>query len=178
MSVLAIFALCYALGSIPTGYWLMRWTRNVDIRTVGSGNIGATNALRTGGLAAGVIVLFVDVLKGFLAAAMAKLFLMQPSPPGMALACGTLAILGHAYSCFLGFRGGKGVATALGTLLGVSPPLAVITVGVWLLAFLATRYVSMASITAAPKRVSCPPRCSTSCAMGTLSKEAIEAKET
>lgn len=148
MQFAGLFA-CYLLGSIPSAYWLVKWTKRIDIRTVGSGNVGATNALRTAGPWAGATVLVLDVAKGLVAAALLpRWFLAQPLPVWV-LASGTAAVIGHVFPCFLGFRGGKGVATTLGALAGSLPLLAGIIVGMWLIVFAACRYVSLASMAAA-----------------------------
>lgn len=163
----------YLLGSIPTGY-LVGKSRGIDIRTVGSGNIGATNAFRVLGKPAGILVLVVDALKGFLACrfvgVLAYRWLAGPLPDEatteefLKITGGLFAILGHNYTCFLKFKGGKGVATSAGVTLALLPPLAVgISVGVWGVTLAVTRYVSVASITAAfllPFIAWWPARCS------------------
>ena len=148
MTLLAVL-LCYLLGSLPSAYLLVKWTKRVDIRTVGSGNVGATNALRTAGPLAGIVVLLIDVLKGWLAAAAIPRWILGPVPPALALGCGLAAVLGHVCPCFLQFRGGKGVATTLGALGGSAPAVAGIVVGVWVAVFLLSRYVSLGSLAAA-----------------------------
>lgn len=149
MGILFALALAYLLGAIPTGYWLLKLTRGIDIRQSGSGNIGATNAARTGGKILGVTVLLLDILKGWLASAILPIWLISPIEPGTRLLCGTVAVLGHVYSCFLGFQGGKGVATALGALAGSSPMILGLVLIVWVVAAAMTRYVSVASMLAA-----------------------------
>lgn len=149
MRVVVTFVLCYLLGSIPTAYLLAKWIKGIDIRTVGSGNVGATNALRTIGPWAGVVVLVIDVLKGVMAVRILPVRLLGIVSPGLALACGGAAVVGHAFPCFLQFRGGKGVATTMGVLLGSTLLIAGVVVGVWLLVFLSFRYVSLASVVAA-----------------------------
>ncbi|MBI3087658.1 MAG: glycerol-3-phosphate 1-O-acyltransferase PlsY [Candidatus Omnitrophica bacterium] len=140
---------CYLLGSIPSAYWLVKWVKRIDIRTVGSGNVGATNALRAAGPWAGTTVLVVDVAKGLLATALLpRWFLAQPTPAWV-LAYGVAAVIGHVFPCFLSFRGGKGVATTLGALAGSLPLLASLVLGVWLIVFTACRYVSVASMASA-----------------------------
>ena len=148
MTLLAVL-LGYLLGSLPSAYLLVKWTKRVDIRTVGSGNVGATNALRTAGPLAGIVVLLIDVLKGWLAAAAVPRWILGPVSPALALGCGLAAVLGHVYPCFLQFRGGKGVATTLGALGGSVPAVAGIVVGVWVAVFLLSRYVSLGSLAAA-----------------------------
>jgi len=148
----------YLLGSIPTGY-LVAKARGVDIRGVGSGNIGATNVLRALGKPAGAFVLLMDALKGALACWLPLILLVklysQEAPLGpldlepVALASGLGAILGHNYTCWLRFKGGKGVATSAGVLLVLMPRAFGVCLALWLLVLAATRYVSVASIAAA-----------------------------
>ena len=155
--VLAVVA-AYLLGSIPTGYLVAR-ARGVDIRSVGSGNIGATNVFRALGRSAGVLVLAVDLLKGLLAATLlvAGITHLYPSSyrgnpqavEWLAIVTGVCAVLGHNYTCWLRFQGGKGIATSAGVLLALVPAGLGISAGVWGLVIALTRYVSLASITAA-----------------------------
>jgi acyl phosphate:glycerol-3-phosphate acyltransferase len=152
-----LVAVGYLLGSIPTGYLVGR-ARGIDIRTAGSGNIGATNVFRILGKAAGASVLLADAAKGFLAcwllAALVAGWLEPPpgTPASLAERCkiiaGVAAILGHNYTCWLGFKGGKGVATTAGVLLALFPAAFLIGLGVWLVVFGLSRYVSLASIAA------------------------------
>jgi glycerol-3-phosphate acyltransferase PlsY len=152
----AAAALCgYLLGSMPTGY-LVAKARGVDIRGVGSGNIGATNVLRALGKRAGAFVLLMDALKGALGCWLPRLALpklLSPegplSPELLALAGGLAAIVGHNYTCWLRFKGGKGVATSAGVWLALMPRAFGVCLGLWLLVLAATRYVSVASIAAA-----------------------------
>lgn len=146
----------YCLGSIPTGFLVGR-ARGVDMRALGSGNIGATNALRVLGKTAGIVVLAVDVCKGFLACwglPRVMAFVVPAAAPDhhqhlLAVAAGAGAILGHNYTCWLGFRGGKGVATSAGVLAVLTPMALLLAVAVWGVVFIASRYVSLASISAA-----------------------------
>jgi len=142
--ILLIIA-AYLLGSIPTGLLLAK-AAGVDIRSSGSGNIGATNVYRTLGRGVGILTLLGDCLKGAIPVVVAGYFGMSDS---WIAAVGLAAFLGHIYTVFLGFKGGKGVATALGVFLAVSPA----AVGAALLIFAAVvwkwRYISLASITAA-----------------------------
>lgn len=148
----------YLLGSIPTGYVVAK-TRGIDIRTVGSGNIGATNVFRILGRPAGVFVLAVDALKGFVSCyfvgPLVYRGLVGPLANDSAtheflkITGGFLAILGHNYTCWLKFKGGKGIATSAGVVLGLLPLALAISLGVWLLLFAMTRYVSVASIAGA-----------------------------
>ncbi len=149
MPVAWAFVLAYLLGSIPTAYLLVKRAARVDIRTIGSGNVGATNALRAAGKAVGAAVFLLDVLKGVAAARLIPPWLLGLDDPVLALACGLMAILGHNFPCFLRFQGGKGVATTIGVLLGTMPPVAGLIGLVWLAVFAASRYVSIASMVAA-----------------------------
>ena len=147
----------YVLGSIPTGF-LVAKAKGIDIRTVGSGNIGATNVFRILGRPAGVLVLAADVLKGLLAcglvANLACSLGASAHPPvpvsrdGLSVVAGAFAVLGHNYTFWLWFKGGKGVATTGGVLLALSWAGFLISTGVWLLVAALTRYVSLASIAA------------------------------
>ncbi len=137
----------YILGSIPFGLLIVRAWCGIDIRKYGSGNIGATNVLRTAGKGAAAVVFVADVLKGFLPVLIAKnLF---PGVEWIPVTAGLMALVGHTASIFLKFRGGKGVATGLGIYIGLNPIVAGIGFVVWVLIVLATKYVSVASIAAA-----------------------------
>jgi glycerol-3-phosphate acyltransferase PlsY len=157
--LVALFA--YLLGSIPTGY-LVAKAKGIDIRSVGSGNIGATNAMRVLGKPAGIAVLLADALKGLVAAALVLNFspAMHDAMPGvfpaddsgrfnLAVFAGLCAVLGHNYTCWLRFKGGKGIATTAGVYFALAPLSVSIALGVWIILFVATRYVSIASIAAA-----------------------------
>ena len=155
----------YLLGSIPTGYLVAR-AKGIDIRSVGSGNIGATNAMRALGKPAGVFVLLVDALKGY-AACYAGIIIYANSGPAAeirsladlsaliqqaqncVIIAGVFAVLGHNYTCWLKFKGGKGIATSAGVYLALAPWALLIAAAVFLVALLATRYVSVGSISAA-----------------------------
>lgn len=140
-------AIGYLLGSIPFGYLLVRIFLRKDIRAQGSGNIGATNVARSGAKGLGVVTLLLDLGKGLVAVLLAGWISGGSEDVGAAAALA--AVLGHVFPVWLGFRGGKGVATALGVLLALSPASAGILVLVFLGVFLATRFVSLASIVAA-----------------------------
>lgn len=151
---LVILALAYLLGSIPFGYLLVRFFRQQDIRATGSGNIGATNVARAGkGL--GLATLALDLAKGLAAVLIARHFapflpaLPSPIPSDFAVTAGVFAILGHVFPIWLGLRGGKGVATALGVFLGIAPWAALASLLVFILLVFTTRLVSLASIAAA-----------------------------
>jgi acyl phosphate:glycerol-3-phosphate acyltransferase len=136
----------YVAGSIPTGYWLVRGARHVDIRTVGSGNIGGTNVWRVYGWRLGLPVVFVDTAKGFVPALVATLLVSHLA----GVAAGGAAMLGHLRPLFLRWqRGGKMVATCGGAFLGVAPIVGGIGAAVWVASFLLLRYASVASMVAA-----------------------------
>lgn len=154
MSAIALpvcLLLAYLAGSIPFGLILARLLKGVDLRAVGSGNIGATNASRALGTKWGLVVLVLDALKGWLPAALLPgWWSAEPADLNLLMAgAGIAAILGHMYSVWLGFQGGKGVATALGVLLAVSPYGTLTAFIVFATAFAATRIVSLGSILAA-----------------------------
>lgn len=144
--------LAYLLGSIPTGYLLVRIFRNEDIRTTGSGNIGATNVARSGAKGLGIATLVLDALKGLVAVAIAKHFAQTvgfPNGYDLEALAGLLAVVGHIFPVWLGFRGGKGVATALGVFLALMPLTTVVAVVIFAVVFALTKYVSLASMIAA-----------------------------
>lgn len=144
----------YLLGSIPTGY-LVAKAKGIDIRSVGSGNIGATNAMRVLGKPAGIFVLLMDALKGFAAVALLAdglpqlLQLSIPNVQANHLLAGICAVLGHNYTCWLKFKGGKGIATTAGVFLALAPWALLVALVVFILAVLLTKYVSVGSIAAA-----------------------------
>jgi glycerol-3-phosphate acyltransferase PlsY len=150
---LSIVVAAYLLGSIPTGYLLMRIFRKQDIRSIGSGNIGATNVLRSGAKGLGAATFILDTLKGALAVLLGvKLALIgfPPIPPHNAAALAALcAVLGHMVPVWLGLRGGKGVATAFGVFVVLVPYAALGSLGVFIVVFALSRYVSLASILSA-----------------------------
>jgi len=136
----------YLAGSLPFGYWLVRIGKGVDIRTVGSGNMGASNVWRTYGTKYGIAVTLLDVAKGFVPAFLATMYVNELA----GVLAGLAAMLGHARPLFLRFRkGGKMVATGGGAFLGVAPLPGLICLGVWITVFLITRYPSVASIVTA-----------------------------
>ncbi|HPW18173.1 MAG TPA: glycerol-3-phosphate 1-O-acyltransferase PlsY [Candidatus Aminicenantes bacterium] len=139
-----LFALAsYLLGSVPTGYLLVRWTGREDVRDLGSGNTGATNVLRVKGWKAALPVAVFDVLKGFLPAFLA---LRWFADPGFAALCGLFAVAGHCYPFSIGFRGGKGVATSFGAFVAIALWPSLAGLGVFLVAVGVTGYVSLGSI--------------------------------
>lgn len=139
----------YLLGSIPTSYWVGRGIHGVDLRKEGSGNLGATNTYRRLGLKAALPVLVVDVLKGWVPVAVLPLWLPAGAGQGWVLVFGAAAIAGHVFSFWVGFRGGKGVATSTGVFLGLAPLALAVGVVVWVAAVAVTRFVSLGSILAA-----------------------------
>lgn len=136
--------LAYLLGSIPFGYILVRFFRKEDIRAIGSGNIGATNVARSGAKGLGILTLLLDALKGFVAVAIA----LHLSPHNLELGAlaAAAAILGHIFPVWLGFKGGKGIATALGVFLALSWQTALCALAVFILVTLISKYVSLGSI--------------------------------
>lgn len=152
--IVTIF-IAYLLGSIPTGF-LVAKARGVDIRSVGSGNIGATNVMRILGKPAGTLVLAVDALKGWVAVALLprlifRVFQISPElheREFFEIAAGFAVVLGHNYTCWLKFKGGKGIATSAGVLIGLVPQALLVIFCIWVVVFVLTRYVSLASICA------------------------------
>lgn len=140
----ALLAFGFVLGSIPFGYLIAR-SQGVDIRAVGSGNIGTTNVLRTLGKGPAALVFILDVAKGLVPAILARQLVGSQEA---AFACGAAAIVGHSFSPFLGFKGGKGIATGLGMLLGASPLVAVSAFGAFFVTMALTLIVSVASVVA------------------------------
>lgn len=140
------FVLGHVCGSVPSGLWLVQAFHGIDIRNYGSKNIGTTNVFRTVGPKTAVLVLIADTFKGILAVGIMSYFFHNPL---LDVVTALGALLGHNYSLFLGFKGGKGVATALGLLIFMMPKVAVASFGIWLVCVLLTRYVSLGSIMAA-----------------------------
>ena len=142
----------YLLGSIPTGF-LVAKVKGIDIRSVGSGNIGATNAMRVLGKPAGIFVLLMDAAKGFGAVWMAALLLKQMNANAdvetARIIAGIFAVLGHNYTCWLKFKGGKGIATTAGVYLALAPWALLVALAVFILAIVLTKYVSVGSIAGA-----------------------------
>ncbi|MCK8491858.1 MULTISPECIES: glycerol-3-phosphate 1-O-acyltransferase PlsY [Spirosoma] len=144
----------YLLGSIPTAVWYGLGFFGVDVRQHGSGNAGATNTFRVLGKRAGTIVMLVDVLKGYTAAIMANLLwyldvITQNEIMTFEIVFGLVAVIGHLYPIFAGFKGGKGVASLLGMVLAIHPEMALLCIGIFLLVVIASQYVSLGSILAA-----------------------------
>jgi glycerol-3-phosphate acyltransferase PlsY len=141
----------YLLGSIPFGYLLVRFLRQEDVRDTGSGNIGATNVARAGGTTLGLFTLLLDAMKGFIAVFLAMQFAPNTAhgPSTLAVAAAVAAVVGHVFPIWLRFRGGKGIATALGVFIALVPLVALSAVGVFALIVATTRLVSLGSILAA-----------------------------
>lgn len=140
------FMLGHVCGSVPSGLWLVQAFHGIDIRNYGSKNIGTTNVFRIVGPKTAVLVLIADAFKGILAVGIMSYFFHNPL---LDVVTALGALLGHNYSLFLGFKGGKGVATALGLLIFMMPKVALASFGIWLVCVLLTRYVSLGSIMAA-----------------------------
>ena len=142
---LALIVLSYLIGALPTGLILVRVLRGEDIRQHGSGNIGTVNVLRVAGPTVAATVLLVDVLKGLAPVLLAR---GAGLAPWAVVACGLAAIGGHNWSVFLGFRGGKGIATSFGVLAGLSVPAALVAAVVWIVTVAITRFASLGSLLA------------------------------
>ncbi len=155
-----VILLSYIVGSIPTSVMLSKWMHGFDIRTKGSGNAGGTNVFRVLGWKSGLSVTLFDIGKGVLATVVIARLFWDPSLPFynrtpfddftiVQMLCGSAAIIGHIWTVFAGFRGGKGIATGAGMLIGIAPTEFAISVAVFLLVFFAWKYVSLGSISAA-----------------------------
>jgi glycerol-3-phosphate acyltransferase PlsY len=139
-------ALAYFIGAIPTGYLLFRASEKTDIRSFGSQATGATNVLRLKGWSYALPVALVDIAKGFLPAFLAlRIF----ADPVLAVVCASLAVLGHCFPIYIGFKGGKGVATAAGAMFAIALGPALLSLAVFVATVVLTRYVSLGSILAA-----------------------------
>ena len=152
MNELLVIVLAYLIGSVPTAVWVSKYFFDIDIRDYGSGNAGATNTYRVLGPKWGTIVMIIDMLKGMAAV---KLALLLPNYLGnetqftnLQIGLGLAAVVGHIFPIWAEFRGGKGVATLFGLVLGISPWTALSCVGVFLLVLYLTRFVSLSSILA------------------------------
>ncbi len=142
--------LSYLMGSIPTAYLMGRWSKGVDIRQHGSKNVGATNAMRVLGKPLGILTLLIDIVKGLLPVLVIAPFFASSCKniSNLQLVCGIAAIFGHNWTCFLKFKGGKGVATTAGVFLGLAPYVLLSLVLLWAGVAFLTKYVSVASIIA------------------------------
>lgn len=159
LSLSVIILLSYLVGSIPTSILVSRFVRGIDIRNHGSGNAGGTNVARVLGWQAGVLVILVDILKGYAATQLIPKLMYGPMPfrnltpfedfTVIQIIAGCAAILGHVWTAFGGFRGGKGIATAGGVLAGLATVELLVALGVFIVVFSASRYVSLGSVSAA-----------------------------
>ncbi|HPG38589.1 MAG TPA: glycerol-3-phosphate 1-O-acyltransferase PlsY [bacterium] len=152
LSIILVIALSYLVGSIPTSIITGKILKGIDIRQHGSGNAGATNVFRVLGWKPGVFVMLFDIFKGFAATWWIARIAVGPVPVNtgiMMLIAGCAAIFGHIWTVFAGFKGGKGVGTAAGMIIALYPLTLLIYLGVFIIVFLATRIVSLSSITAA-----------------------------
>lgn len=155
--------LAYLLGSIPFGFLIAR-SKGIDIRSAGSGNIGATNVFRVLGKKAGITTFILDFGKGIVATGLIHVLIFKTAElmsggayeplsgnktVFLRLLCAGCVVLGHSFPVFLGFKGGKGVATGAGIIVGLVPHIAGVAIGLWAVVFLLSRYVSLASIVAA-----------------------------
>jgi glycerol-3-phosphate acyltransferase PlsY len=151
---LCLIAVAYFCGALPFGYWVGKW-KGIDIRQHGSKNIGATNVTRVLGKKVGIPVFLLDMLKGFGPTFLAKQWMTirwgadENTATLVAVLCAAAAVLGHTFTFWLGFKGGKGVATTAGSLVGLAPLALVIGLVAWVITFYASRYVALASIVAA-----------------------------
>ncbi len=153
LEIILLVLLAYLTGSFPSAVWVGRTFYNTDVREYGSGNAGATNTFRVLGKLAGIPVLFMDIIKGWIAvnyvwlignvsSLSSELFFENQ------LAFGIAAVIGHLFPIYTGFRGGKGIATMLGILVGIAPYAAFFSLFVFILVFLISRYVSLSSMVA------------------------------
>ncbi len=157
LTLLAILAVSYIIGSIPTSLMAGKMLKGIDIRNFGSGNAGGTNAFRVLGWKPGLIVTLIDIVKGVVAAVSVVAF-FRHHPIGtfpdmnevaLRLLAGMSAVIGHVFTLFAGFKGGKGVSTAAGMLIGIAPVSMLMVVGIFLLTVYLSRHVSVASMLAA-----------------------------
>ena len=151
---LIVGVVAYLLGSIPFGLILVRVFRNEDIRQQGSGNIGATNVIRSGGKGLGAATFLLDAAKGYVAVLLAwrvglHVHQTQFQTQNLAATAAVCALVGHVYPLWLGFKGGKGVATGFGVFLGITATAALVALAAFIVIFALSRYVSLASILAA-----------------------------
>jgi len=149
--IISLLVAAYFLGSIPTAVWWGKRYYGIDVREFGSGNAGATNTFRVLGKKAGIPVLAIDIIKGSLAVLLAHFspYTFDSNEfVTLELGLGIAALVGHVFPIFAGFRGGKGVATILGIVICITPLTSLMVLGVFLIVLLATRYVSLSSMTA------------------------------
>ncbi|ASG31633.1 acyl-phosphate glycerol 3-phosphate acyltransferase [Fusobacterium animalis] len=146
MTFFCLIILSYFFGAIPSGVWIGKIFKNIDVRDYGSKNSGATNSYRVLGAKLGIAVLIIDVLKGFIPLYIANKFNLKYND---LVILGLVAILAHTFSCFISFKGGKGVATSLGVFLFLAPVITLILLVIFILVVYFTKYISLGSITAA-----------------------------
>lgn len=146
MAFFCLIILSYFFGAIPSGVWIGKIFKNIDVRDYGSKNSGATNSYRVLGAKLGIAVLIIDVLKGFIPLYIASKFNLAYND---LVILGLVAILAHTFSCFISFKGGKGVATSLGVFLFLAPVITLILLVIFILVVYFTKYISLGSITAA-----------------------------
>ena len=140
-----IMVACYLLGGIPFGVMIGKLFKGIDIRDFGSGNIGFTNVYRTLGAGPALLVFITDTAKGLVAVLLCRAFGLSDY---WIVSGALLSVIGHCFSVFLGFKGGRGVATSLGVIIGLSPVIAAVAFGIWVVFVALTRYVSVASVVA------------------------------
>ena len=146
MTFFCLIILSYFFGAIPSGVWIGKIFKNIDVRDYGSKNSGATNSYRVLGAKLGIAVLIIDILKGFIPLYIASKFNLAYND---LVILGLVAILAHTFSCFISFKGGKGVATSLGVFLFLAPVITLILLVIFILVVYFTKYISLGSITAA-----------------------------
>ena len=146
MTFFCLIILSYFFGAIPSGVWIGKIFKNIDVRDYGSKNSGATNSYRVLGAKLGIAVLIIDVLKGFIPLYIASKFNLAYND---LVILGLVAILAHTFSCFISFKGGKGVATSLGVFLFLATVITLILLVIFILVVYFTKYISLGSITAA-----------------------------
>jgi glycerol-3-phosphate acyltransferase PlsY len=160
INMVIVVLLSYIVGSIPTSIILSKWRHGFDIRSKGSGNAGGTNVFRVLGWKSGVFVIVVDALKGVIATTVVARLFWDPTLPFynhtpfddftiIQMICGGAAVIGHVWTMFAGFKGGKGIATGSGMLVGIAPTEFAVSIAVFLIFLYAFRYVSLGSIMAA-----------------------------
>lgn len=151
ITIVSLIIAAYLIGSIPTAVWWGKRYYGIDVREFGSGNAGATNTFRVLGKKAGIPVLAIDIVKGTIAVLLARFSSYTYDSNEfvtLELGLGIAALVGHVFPIFAGFRGGKGVATILGIVICLTPLTSLMVLGVFLIVLLATRYVSLSSMTA------------------------------
>ena len=151
MIILLVMTGCYLLGAVPTAFLMGKLCKNIDIREHGSGNVGFTNAVRVLGAFSGIVTLTVDIGKGFLAVWLAKIYISVPSDNAVLLhvlyaLAGIISIVGHNWPVYIGFKGGKGVATGFGVFLALTPVPTLMVIGVWIISVSICKIVSISSI--------------------------------